>query len=318
MNSLKTWRAAPCIKAYVRDLKAYMRLHFKDRALPLMYTAQDSGVGAAVSASDAMRLTANYLSCSSSNRSTGDSAIDIFGINVESWCSSLGTFEHTEDGNVGAYYSLWNELYNVSLALVFAEMGCPHSLFNRDNDIADKGRDWKQVPVVLNEMADTWSGFCAYAYDGNAEFNMFDGGPWDGHTPLVPNEEFFRFQHQLDGPRQRNTTTTLLQKHERPPMCASVEAETSSCCDGAFQLGDGGIFYDVDLIPSYHRKAPWDGSNDLGVYLEGISTLSKIMLFVAAALAIAILSVKRLTPRLEPECRGEKEVVTLKAQYGSI
>lgn len=118
MDSLSAWKAAPCIKAYVRDLKLYMKENL-DRSLPLVYTAQDNGIGAAVTAPKAMRLTANYLSCRSNK---GDSSIDVFGINVESWCSSTGTFKENDDGSEGTYYSLWKALHNTSVGLVFAEM----------------------------------------------------------------------------------------------------------------------------------------------------------------------------------------------------
>ena len=102
MDSLSAWKAAPCIKAYVRDLKLYMEENM-DQSLPLVYTAQDNGIGAAVTAPEAMRLTANYLSC---RRNKGDSSIDVFGINVESWCSLTGTFKENDDGSEGTYYSL--------------------------------------------------------------------------------------------------------------------------------------------------------------------------------------------------------------------
>lgn len=74
MDSLESWRAAPCIKAYIRDLKKYMDEHL-DRRLPLVYTAQDNGIGAAVTAPEAMRLTANYLSCTT-NRKDDDTSVD--------------------------------------------------------------------------------------------------------------------------------------------------------------------------------------------------------------------------------------------------
>jgi len=116
-----------------------------ERQLQLVYTAQDNGIGAAVTAPEAMRLTADYLSCKSHE---GDSSIDVFGINVESWCSSTGIYQVNDDGSEGTYYFLWKALQNTSVALVFAEMGCAHSLFNRDNQIADKNCNWKQIPVV--------------------------------------------------------------------------------------------------------------------------------------------------------------------------
>ena len=52
INSLPSWLTAPCVKAYVRDLKSYMARDM-DRSLPLLYTAQNSGFGASVTADQA-------------------------------------------------------------------------------------------------------------------------------------------------------------------------------------------------------------------------------------------------------------------------
>lgn len=244
INSLPSWLTAPCVKAYVRDLKSYMARDM-NRSLPLLYTAQNSGYGASVTADQAMFLTANYLTCTSDAKD--DSSIDIFGVNIESWCSSTGTFETNDDGSIGSYYSLWKTLHNTSAALVLAEMGCPQSLFNRDNGL-QRTRDWKEVPVVLNQMADTWSGFCAYAYDGSPDFNMFDGGPWDGRAPLVPKDEFYLFRNQLRKHGEPNSTEVA--KRTRPPTCGSVATEMQSCCDGVFRVNNVTL-YNVDKIPSY-------------------------------------------------------------------
>jgi hypothetical protein len=247
MNSLSSWLTAPCVKAYVRDLKAYMDTDM-NRNLPLLYTAQNSGFGASVTADQAMFLTANYLTCTSEGED--NSSIDIFGVNVESWCSSTGTFQENDDGSVGSYYTLWKTLHNISVAVVFAEMGCPQSLFNRDNGL-EQTRDWKQVPVVLNQMADTWSGFCAYAYDGSVDFNMFDGGPWDGRNPLVPKKEFFHFRDQLEKHGEPNST--VIKAKVTPPTCTSVAVDTESCCDGVFRLHNVTL-YNVDKITSYSHS----------------------------------------------------------------
>jgi len=252
MNDLKTWKAAPCIKAYVRDLKR----HMTTRKLPLLYTAQDAGVGAAVTNVKAMQLTLDYLTCTTSNKM--NASIDILGINVESWCSSTGTFQHNDDGSIGSYYLLWNGLHNSSIPLVFAEMGCPHSLFNRDNNISDKTRDWNQVSTVLNDMADTWSGFSAYTYDGSPDFNMMRGGPWNGCDVLKPTSDFFNFRDQLLSVDTQMTTNHSVRTTQSHPTCASVLAEMRSCCDGVFVEHKVDL-YNVDRIPSYAKGgALWD------------------------------------------------------------
>jgi Glucanosyltransferase len=222
MNSLLTWQAAPCILAYARDLKAY---HSR---LPLMYTAQHDSIGAAISASQAMKLTMDYLTCDL------DSAIDIFGINIESWCSSTQQFDVNEDGSVGTYKAVHDELANATRPVMFSEMGCSLTYFNKDNGLAKGARDWAQVSVVLGEdMIDAWSGFCAYAYDGNVNFNMMAGGPWNGETVLKPNLDFEKFVHAL---KQVDVDTMPLVMSDSgeaaiQPSCDNVAATLLKCCD---------------------------------------------------------------------------------------
>ena len=149
MNDAKAWRAAPCVRAYAADLKIYMenmvRSGVVERTLPLMYAGQDSATigGAGVSKDEVMGLTLDYLSCVRGegvdmSRSVGSSEyqspIDIYGVNIESWCSSTQDFYTNPDGTPGSYYSLWMALRNASIPIVFSEMGCPHSQFDRDDE----------------------------------------------------------------------------------------------------------------------------------------------------------------------------------------
>jgi Glucanosyltransferase len=274
MNSRDSWNAAPCIKAYARDLKLYMkyRLGNRYRPLPLVYAAQHSAIWSNVGNVGTMLLTLNYLTCKSSSSSTTSMSnnyddghqhldvissspfsssssssssspppIDIFGVNVESWCSSLNSFVFNEDGiTAGSYYSLWLGLHDSTVPLVFTEMGCSHAQFDRDNGrgVGTGGtRDWNDVSVVLHEMSDTWSGFCAYAYHGNAMFNMFAGGPWRGSDPLEPLPDFFNFRDALQREENNNNNTQHTRDpptdYERvnTPTCEQVEEELRSCCN---------------------------------------------------------------------------------------
>lgn len=241
MNSLETWKSAPCVAAYARDLKLYSKAIGRD--FPLVYAAQHDSIGAAVLPSQVMKATMDYLTCDDE-----EGSIDVFGINVESWCSSLQTFEQNEDGSIGAYYDLWQTLHNSSVALMFTEMGCSKVLFNRDNGLTRYERDWAQVPVVLDDMRDSWSGFSAYAYDGNLVFSMMKDGPWNGHEPLLPTKDFENFRDQLhiyneqSGSLQPNKTL-----HVSPrPSCESVEAFLQERCDV--------ILYKRERMPSYFRR----------------------------------------------------------------
>jgi hypothetical protein len=210
MNSLETWPAAPCVQAYARDMQRYMLGQQDRRKLPLMYAAQHDSIGAALLPAQAMKLTLDYLSCQTTE-SDPLLAVNVFGINVESWCSSLQTFQYNQDGfSAGSYYDLWETLYNVSIPLFYSEMGCSKKYFNRDNGLATGARDWKQIPVVLDDMGDVFSGFCAYAYDGNPDFRMMDkkGAPWNGHAPLTPGQDYNNFRFELHAYNNANHTTT--------------------------------------------------------------------------------------------------------------
>lgn len=173
MNSLESWKAAPCILAYARDLK----VDFPNATL--MYTMQHDGIGAAVSPSEAARLTMEYMS------ECPEASIDALGINIESWCSSTQTFDLNPDGSLGTYKDLYQHLNESKIALLFSELGCSRTLFNRDNGLERFNRDWKQVHTILGpDMIDLWSGFVAYAYDGPEDFRMSIGAPWDGENVM--------------------------------------------------------------------------------------------------------------------------------------
>lgn len=94
-------------------------------------------------------------------------------------------------------------------------------------------RDWAQIPIVLNDMADSWSGFIAYTYDGPQDFTMFTGGPWDGKHTLTPTKDFDNFQYQLDQVADLRPNVTIGNDDYTflPRQCGDVEADLLSCCD---------------------------------------------------------------------------------------
>ncbi len=265
MNNEKSWLAAPCVRSYARNLKLFMDKMVKEqlvhRTLPLIYAAQDSSVlgGAEMDSDTIVKLTADYLTCAESGKGTivedvtgagpssgmqhftnnrfGISPIDIFGINIESWCSSTQNFYHNPDGTPGAYLSLWKALNATSVPVIFSEMGCPHKLFDRDDPVhktVEGTRDWAQTEYVVNEMQSTWSGFIAYTYDGGGnDFAMFKRGPWDGRNVLEPSTDFWNFKEQLDN-LPNDTIPPLGQKEKHdialPRRCSAVQADFISCC----------------------------------------------------------------------------------------
>ena len=281
MNDEKAWQAAPCIRAYARDLKLFMdRMVDKgvfNRTLPLIYAAQDSSMigGADMNSDTVMKLTVDYLTCVDEEKGTvvadvagnesshavqrfeenkfGQSPIDIFGVNIESWCSSTQNFRYNPYGTPGSYYSLWKALRNTSIPIIFSEMGCPHSHFDRDDKerVTPEGtRDWAQVSIVTNEMADSWSGFIAYTYDGPKDFTMFEGGNWNGRDILSPTKDFYNFKYQLKKislPSEKKNSTNISQDERSPPrQCADVKANLLSCCNLRM--------FNDDVMRSYSKR----------------------------------------------------------------
>jgi Glucanosyltransferase len=241
MNSLADWPAAPCILAYARDLKRYAP------GFPLIYTTQHDGITAEVNPAQTVKLMLDYLTCHSNSTAT----IDILGVNIESWCSSLGTFETNEDGTMGSYLDLYDHLLDSTIPLIFSELGCGQNYFDRDNGLGTplgdgdhlKAREWQQVHVVENNMVDEFSGFLAYAYDGPVNFRMTTGGPWDGMHPLEFNLDMKNYLQALmetssDLLPAGDTTSTVA------PSCPSVHAFLQECCH--LDL------LDVDQLPSYY------------------------------------------------------------------
>lgn len=238
LNSLKDWPSAPCLLAYARDLKQY------DPHLPLIYTTQHDGISAVVPPAETAKLLLGYLTCHSNTTAT----VDILGVNIESWCSSLQTFETNEDGSEGAYVSLYRQLENSTIPLIFSELGCSQILFNRDNHLGTilesqrRARDWRQVNVVETKMVHEFSGYIAYAYDGPVDFRMTTGGPWDGIHPLTFNLDMENYLQALT-----NTSANLLPPPTPTtavaPTCESVKEFLSSCCNLDLM--------DVEDMPSY-------------------------------------------------------------------
>jgi hypothetical protein len=267
MNSLLHWKAAPCILAFARDLKLYMhnkldagRSNNADdlegrHLLPLVYATQHDGIGAAVTPTQNVQNTLQYLTCRHDDDDyKGIVGIDLYGINIESWCSSLQTFAKSEDGAVGTYWELSHDLINVtSVPIIFSEMGCSRDLFNRDNGLPPQNaRDWKQIEVVEQDMNDLMSGFVAYAYDGPRAFRMTAGGPWDGRNVLPFDEDFYNFFNELNTTvvGSISSTTTISVKFKLSSTkrnCTFVTEMLSKCC--------GLDLFPVDEIPSYFEAS---------------------------------------------------------------
>lgn len=87
-NKTNAFDAIPCVKALVRDIKAYMRsCACSMRVIPLTYAATDhSPVGYSLKP---RQLISNYLTCGNDS----DSTLDMYGVNLYTWCAADATFD---------------------------------------------------------------------------------------------------------------------------------------------------------------------------------------------------------------------------------
>jgi len=154
-------------------------------------------------------------------------------------------------------------------------MGCPHSQYDGDDPVRKTpsgARDWADVSVVSNEMADTWSGYVAYAYDGPSDFDMMSGGPWNGVDVLAPTTDMYNFKMRLNedvamtprgggGPTTKTNDVAAHGIVRTPPprRCDEVEAELLSCCDvRLFDDDDMASFrYDEGADLRLSHRARW-------------------------------------------------------------
>jgi len=149
----------PIIKAYARDLRSYMAMcnresespsQNKMRQIPLMYASSDAGgdVG--------FHPKMQYLFCGNHSVS-----IDIFGLNIERFVdngSGPATYKTIND---------WVQEQRFDGAYLHSEEGCGRQA------IPDRIRSWAQVKDFFSNYP-AISGFAAYAYYGNSNYNMFD------------------------------------------------------------------------------------------------------------------------------------------------
>ncbi|EOO01219.1 putative albicans ph regulated cell wall protein phr2p protein [Phaeoacremonium minimum UCRPA7] len=149
INDDKTTITAPYIKAAARDIK-----RFRDargyRQIPVSYTATDL--------LETRVPTADYLACGDS-----DDAIDMYGMNIYSWC-----------GNASYYTSGFDKLYeqfqDLNIPVVFSETGCKTT----------GDREFTEVATMLGPVFQAvFSGAIVYEWlmeeNGYGLVDVFDG-----------------------------------------------------------------------------------------------------------------------------------------------
>jgi len=183
----------PLLKAYARDLKAYMEMCDTDkdsptrgqmRKIPLMYASSDDRGDAGV------RPKAEYLFCDSRN-----SSVDIFGLNVERWCEDkTGRGEYNK-------INKWVGDGKYPGAFLFSEMGCTQTGLPTSYN---KSRTWNQVQDFFTNFP-AMDGFVAYTYYGNKDFNMFSSEESDAQINQDGKNFFERLNHTGEEPQSEPT-----------------------------------------------------------------------------------------------------------------
>jgi len=214
--------ALPVLKAYARDLKLYMSMCNSNgdsptsgnmRQIPLMYAATDS-------AADTWD-EADYLFCGSQ-----DVSIDVYGLNCERWVSDKGGRGQYDKINSIVAARKWPGVY------MHSEEGGPYGA------PYPAVPSWNQIPGYFNDWP-AINGFSAYAYYGNAQYNMFDG-PSASASELADGKAFFS---ELD------------QVQSMPPDVAAGSSITPQCKTTITRGGKNYPLADYSAIKIYDTGA---------------------------------------------------------------
>ncbi|KAL4243204.1 1,3-beta-glucanosyltransferase [Abortiporus biennis] len=181
--------AAAFIKAAARDTKAY--LQSKGSSALVGYAAVDAD-------STWLDPLANYLSCDPSGANSGNTAIDLFGLNNYEWCG---------DASPSVYNGKNGDFAGYNVPAYFSEYGC----------ITSPPRLWTEVGTLFTSpMSDIWSGGIAFSYfpaeSGQGQFGMVTISS-DGST-VTTSDDFDRLKTQYgqvtppNSPSQSSAGTT--------------------------------------------------------------------------------------------------------------
>lgn len=147
----------PCVKALTRDLRTWMNdCACTMRYLPLIYAATDFASTKEIPGYGKIhiRLTiSEYLTCDSDG-------IDVYGINIYTWCSRLSTFSARS-----TYKKITEQYSSYNIPVMLTEYGCADNDFRSRYPFTTNQRTWKQVETILStDMSDVFSGCFAYQY----------------------------------------------------------------------------------------------------------------------------------------------------------
>jgi len=160
-NDKNGWAAFPCVKALTRDVHQYQKNCSNSmRRIPLIYSDVDMGPPDRVE-------VAEYLTCSLESE---DDAVDVYGLNVYSWCDEAYPGDGKKDNfKYSPYYEIHKDFKNFAAPLLFTEFGCNLGNFKTKCPYTG-GRTWPEIKHLTGEdMGEVVSGAVAFQWSMDKE-----------------------------------------------------------------------------------------------------------------------------------------------------
>jgi len=160
-NDKNGWAAFPCVKALTRDVHKYQAECGQTmRRIPLIYSDVDMGAG---DRGD----VASYLTCALESE---DDAVDVYGLNVYSWCDEAYPGAGKADNfQYSPYYEIKKDFKDISVPFLFTEFGCNLGQFKTKCPYPG-GRQWPEVKHLMGkDMGEMMSGAIAFQFSMDKE-----------------------------------------------------------------------------------------------------------------------------------------------------
>ena len=198
INDEDTTIAAPYIKAATRDIKA-----FRDargyRPIPISYGSADLL---------SLRLiTAEYMACGN-----GSAKLDIFGLNVFSWCGNSSYY-------ASGYDQLYTEFQDLDIPVLFTETGCN----------AVTPRDFAEVATMLGSVFPAiFSGAIVYEWLNEAsEFGLVEYPNVNGSGFPSTLDDYNALKTVYEEASPVGTSRASYTPSNSPPACPTSQSEWS-------------------------------------------------------------------------------------------
>jgi len=205
------YSAYPCVKALTRDIHRHQKAKGL-RKIPLIYSDKDQG------APD-RGTVAKYLSCEVESE---DDAVDVFGLNVYSWCDPSYN-EGSNNFKYSPYYSIMTDFAFMSSPMMLTEFGCTTGAFQSTCPYKG-GRTWPQVKYIAEDMSHLLSGAVAFEFSmENNEYGLaLTPGFVEGQPELRLTDSYHALKHAFA--RQLAEAAPVMKNR---PSCPSPEVTRS-------------------------------------------------------------------------------------------